>query len=770
MISIAVFSGWYFSGLGFALVLLPRTYHCNAFLIAPLIGMCLLSVIGLFQMTVLLVPLYSVVNIVTLMIISLSICVWHRTSFLVAWREFRNTRLLLCIPPVLLLVVFCWIFHADGFELLAGGTDQLQYSANARQMAEEMNTGSLLDKPIPRQEYYVYEMNTRTLPYMKSYRRGAEVLLAGTATIVHISYENAFSVMVLNSLLTLGLTLGFLGRVFFRFSLLACFSLQIIFLSAFYLFVCYLQGSLALIVSIGPLLISLMWMVRVMSLSSFREWLFAFIVMSGYLSLYSEQAFISLFLPSVCLGLREIYCMKWRSFKGVSRLLLIYLAILCCFPFIIYSLFSNLFVNLDVIYQHILSLFSSSVEHGNEASMMQSWNLVPLIFGLYSYYDSSAFNYHIVQWIQKYISFIPITFYFICGCSLFGYYQLRNRIAYVFSIVLAAWMIAGTVFIFQQDILRFVRSLQYQMPFIIIGLFLLTLSYSRFMKWIGRGVLVIFIYFNVYSDIRTIRYILSHNLENDSILLHYNDQADSWRLLRDELNISALHNSPVLISGFKETLRPLAIAIDIRSQPQMLGESISHFWNIYADFKILMKQSFNTRFSPKEIQTIENREYVDWKILEPQLLKRTEQAVVPVGNDYPIEWESTRDIYPSMIKRFKNVCDVVYRKEYALYLSNKITTVLQKDSLGLFRVLSQSGSIIVHDKLSSPHHLILEYDGKVSDLQLRVGDTLYNGKKIDSKHSFKIIADVTPREASTLYLKVLRPVKLRTILWEPLPD
>src|SRR5206468_4072769 len=117
------------------------------------------------------------------------------------------------------------------------------------QILEEMHTGSAKDIPIPRQNYFIYEMCTRTMPYLKSYRRGAEVLLATLASITPLSIEETFPITVLCALMALGLSLGFIS-LFLKLRLSSTLYLQLIFLSSFYLLEAHLQGSLALIVSL----------------------------------------------------------------------------------------------------------------------------------------------------------------------------------------------------------------------------------------------------------------------------------------------------------------------------------------------------------------------------------------------------------------------------------------------------------------------------------------------------------------------------------------
>ena len=132
-ISIWSFFSWYLAGLGVSLVLLQRSRRYQIFLLALLVGMCLLTLIGLFQISVLLIPLTPRFNSGVLILISLLICLWlRRANFLLAWKRFRQSLALLYIVPIMMVLVFAWLFHNGGFQLLVGSSDQLQYCENAR--------------------------------------------------------------------------------------------------------------------------------------------------------------------------------------------------------------------------------------------------------------------------------------------------------------------------------------------------------------------------------------------------------------------------------------------------------------------------------------------------------------------------------------------------------------------------------------------------------------------------------------------------------------
>src|SRR5437016_6173927 len=117
-IAIASFSIWFFIGFGPTLRLLPRGHQRKTFLLAPLIGLCLLTIIGFFELTVLLKPFTPRINVSVLAIISLLLCLrdWRRTEKIFK-DSFRKPLSWLWLPPIGLVLVFAWLFHDSGYHL-----------------------------------------------------------------------------------------------------------------------------------------------------------------------------------------------------------------------------------------------------------------------------------------------------------------------------------------------------------------------------------------------------------------------------------------------------------------------------------------------------------------------------------------------------------------------------------------------------------------------------------------------------------------------------
>lgn len=777
-IALWVLAGWIVAGFGPSILLLPHHRKQFSLLVAPLIGMCLLTLLGLFEITVIKTPLLPKTNLILLSMISLSItCVAYRQLLLMQWQQNKNKLMLLSLIPLILVPIYAWMFGNQGYHLLVGSSDQLQYCDNANQILYEMHTGSVNDAPIPRQDHFVNEIATRMLPYYKNNRRGAETLLASTAATTNLSFEEAFPVVVLCALITLGFILAFIAKSFFALSNFVTLLLQFTFLSSFYFLLIHVQGSLALILSIAPCLVALAGMSQLISTQRW-SWLFiTAIATAGFLSIYSEPALINILIPSALLVLTSCCKSASNSIKTLLCFIILYCSVFFLTPYSVYSLYSNVLGNLLTILQHSPPLQANNAP----AHTWELWNFASVVLGSNSYYSTSDINNKIASMISHapWVSCVLFSALFIS--SLMGYVKSRNRLGYLFAAILAMWAMTSFIVDRQQDALRFMRSIEYSMPFMLFGLVLLAnKNYSsedrrwKATTFIGRIILTIFIGMNLITLLQTISFLHSHQLKNDPILLRFDERNIEWQQLREELQISANKNNPILISGFKETIRPLAIAIMIRDQPHVLGKSMLSFWSIYNpnaknpalsyDAIVSWYSKYNTRLSLDEFINRYQQQNLAWFVLQPQLIAKTEQAVVPNDADYPVEWSSNRDVFAPQITRFPNICDVIYRNTYAVTLENNMVSSIMNDVAGHFRTLHSSGHIIINNNFETPKTLSLLYDGNISDVILHVNNESYHGKPSDN-HQVLITASIYPSDKNDLSLTVTHPVKLRSMRW-----
>lgn len=780
IIATLAFSSWYLVGLGPTLALLPRIQRREAFLLAPVIGMCSLILMGFFEISILLTPIVPHFNFILLATISLICCFIIRRSSIkenILYKPEKSFAWLL-IPSLALLLIFAWLFHHSGFHLLVGSSDQLQYCLNAKQILEEMHTGSPNDLPIPRYDHFVYEMVTRIQPYLKTWRRGAEVMLATMTSLTRLTEGEAFPVTILSALITLGLTLSYLGRNFFKISTLACLVLQITFFSSFYLLLLHVQGSLAMILAMTPGLLALALLVQVVYTPSWRWIVLSAIVIAGYFCIYCEPSTINVILPSLLLIAWECY-RSWSSgFATLKRLTAVYVLALIIAPYAFYVVILSFTGNFLVVFSNWITLLSTTSTTTVKAISLDSithlWSLATVILGSNSYYDRSSINAAIAVFSSKAPWIGLVEFLAVGGFAILGYIKARKSLGFIYAIILIIWATVSPILALQQDYLRFARSIHYTLPFAMIGLVLLAsqnnMSSSRkkiwvALTWIGRVFLIAFIFINLCTSIRTIYYLASHDVTNDPIILHFNERSPDWQNLKKELQTSARQNIPVLFSGFTETIRPLAIASVIPDIRQVVGDSLSKLWQVYSlhrserDFS-----NYNVHLPDKQLVTIQQEEDTHWtKSMVPNLVKLSEQAIIPVGHGYPDEWISSKDVYPPLIKHFATICDVVYRKQFSIELANNMTSAVKKDNGGLFRILSTSGLIITHDHPTTAQQLTLKYDGPIDSVKLRVHNQLCPANVVSNKGHVILTATIQPEDITALSLIIKNTVKLRSI-------
>lgn len=853
-LAIWAFASWYLAGLGPALVLLPKHYHRKIFLLAPLIGLSFFVLIGLFQITILLAPFTPRANTAVLLLISLLICFWFRRSDLIkAWKNFCRSLLWAGLVPLLTALAFTWTYHNTGFHLLVGSSDQLQYCENARQILEQVHTGSPLDVPLARQDHFVYEMTTHVQPYLKTQRRGAELMLAMTKSISGLSFQEAFPITFLCALLTLSFTLVWLGRFFLRLSRVYCIVLQFAFLSSFYLMLLHIQGSLALTVGMAPGLATLALLSREIIKTSWRGLALTTIIMAAYFSIYSEAALFNILIPTALLIISQLCYSKTRFIIALRNSMVIYVIVFLLATFAMHSVISTALGNVLLVvsnYLHSTGTTSiSSTHHFLPTSALSTWNLAAIVLGAISYYDTSHFNAMLGGHFTNTPTLPVILFFIIGSLGLLGCVLTKNTLTRLMAAPLLLWMLATILTAHEQDYLRFARSLHYSMPFIIIGLVMLanrsrwTLS-PAFIARSGKVILTVFVFMNIYTVARTIHFVTAHNVDNDPILMRFNENADPWKQIGNELRVSALHNAPVLISGFPDTIHPLALSIIMRTQPHVLGTSLLSFWRVYdpsvpkllsADESYQLNKSINqsvslkfyiprhyfrffynkqskrkmpvelsldntvknykgingnwyiyqkiwapisnpvtptpehdwwlrcnTRLTEKALLVIQQRENKPWYQEETRLIDHSEQALMPIDKHYPEEWITTRDVFAPKFKRFSNVCNVIYRNQYAVILPQKILSPLKADSFGTFRILFASGPIIINDQIESPRALTINYDGHVGDVILKTKNQASRG--IEKNGHVTITLNADPK-SSALNVIVIRPVKLRSMSW-----
>ena len=180
-----------------------------------------------------------------------------------------------------------------------------------------------------------------------------------------------------------------------------------------------------------------------------------------------------------------------------------------------------------------------------------------------------------------------------------------------------------------------------------------------------------------------------------------------------------------------------------------------------------VERIYNMRLTSEKYHQALERERRHWVPLENRLLKQSQQAVVPVGNGYPEEWQDSKDVYAPHVERFTNICDVVSRREQAVILNNKMVSPLIHDKYGPYRWIKQSGSLIVRDHRNSSYLLTLRYEGNIYDIKLKVGNHFIDAQAVPGTPLIKFETNVSLEDMKKLNLIVIHTVKLRSMSWVP---
>ena len=85
---------------------------------------------------------------------------------------------------------------------------------------------------------------------------------------------------------------------------------------------------------------------------------------------------------------------------------------------------------------------------------------------------------------------------------------------------------------------------------------------------------------NISSIWSTVQHLSKYDARSDPIILRYSPQSELW--LQFLKNADRHENTPVLITGYNSTAKPLLIASLIEPRPNYMGASIRKFWNIMA--------------------------------------------------------------------------------------------------------------------------------------------------------------------------------------------
>ena len=770
---------WTACGFGFVRAMLPRRGRWEAVLLAPLVGLCLLGFLGLLELAVLYVPLKPWLNAAALGSVSAALAVTAGRRDRASAGLKPKHLAVLCLVPLLCALALARVYQPQGFHLLLGSQDQIQYCDNARHILESMNTGTEDDVPVARQDHLVADFCTRHLPYLKAYRRGAEVTLATTAAVTGVSPEAAFPVTVGAGLLTLGLSLAFLGRCLLRLRLAACVLLQLLVLGGNHVTLLHYQGSLAHLLALPMFLLVLPVSVRAVRTGAPSWRLLSGLLCGSLLSFYHEPTAVVLFAPlGLYVGWR--LCAARRRGRLLFNVLTVALIAAAVSPLGSGALFESVTKNLEAVRKGVKSPASAAPsQEPPRVTHAPFWAQTAIPLGVASYYDDSARNVRLMT------SYGTPAWRGCAACGLLwvlgalGLLRRRGATTRLFALVLLAWAGAAFVFVHTGDYLRFFRAVQYSLPYALVGLVLLTrapgrpVTLTNWPRWplVGavRLALVLFLSVNLFTLARTARYTRAHDAHNDPVVYRFDDTSADWVALRRQLADSG--GAPVLLSGFRDTIRPHILSIGTRPAPHFLGDSIARFWplpKLQEEYRIdpdELYRELGTRMSPERFRREHARQRRPWAELTPEYLERSVQAMVPPGHGYPEEWEAWSDVLPPLVVRGHPYCDVVYKTRTAATLASAGDR--QRDERGPYRLLGPVSDLTLRDATRAVR-LVLRHDGGPGDVEVAVNDVPFRDGAFLSPYGPWEMSVVVPAGARVQVRKTgAGDLKLRKVSLDP---
>jgi len=250
----ALFAGLVFVGLGPTAILSNRKSFILNSLLAPSIGMVIITSFGLFRLGILRVPLKPGWILGFLFLFSLFSLVWSRHLFKGVKSVRPRSIAGFFIIPVLYVIMMAGVFSPSGFHLLSGGEDEFLYSSIADHMLKYQYQGGPLDTLQARPDHWLYDSSTRQLGYALWHRHSAEIFLATVSWAAGRSTSESFPITVILAMLSFLTALVAISKICFRYRGWQILLLQFGFAFSFYPLLLHIQGSLANLCSMGMFL------------------------------------------------------------------------------------------------------------------------------------------------------------------------------------------------------------------------------------------------------------------------------------------------------------------------------------------------------------------------------------------------------------------------------------------------------------------------------------------------------------------------------------
>ena len=652
--------------------LLPRHHLGIAFFIAPVVGLTVFASLGLFKIGVLLVPLSPVTLSVQIGLFFI-VTAWIRRDQLKAVVAGVKTHCAFFVLPVALLTLLAIGSRDHGLSFLSAGQDEIQYVNNALHILKHQHTGDALDTVVPRIDHWVYDGVTRDLSYSRTYRRGAEIFLAGVMGINGGNPFISFTVAAVIAFCCFLLALPAICRAFLGMGSFYSMVTQALLGTSHLWIMLVLQGSLANLCSLGLFCLATAAVPQLNSSRQLGASVLAGLLLAGPIIFYNEVAMAVLLVPMGLLLV--ISCLNSRTYFKTS-LHNVPIALGAMFLFSHTALYGLVWTTYRMVEK---TLGESALI--SPLSISSSTGVLAPIFGIYTYYSQSFAN----NWLAQLTSTTPwavlgpiVFLQFVAAWALF---RQRQPGAYVlgtaFLVLVAVTLHSLTI----SQPFMLVRSQQYAFSYVAIGLII---AVSLLKKWqIKLPVILItlcLMAINISSIWSTVQHLSKHNDRSDPIIFRYSPKSDLWQQFLK--NTNAPENTPILITGYNTTAKPHLIASLIEPRPNYFGASIRKFWPIMttsvistvSDVSTVKKESYFLYFLHHFFSADSHAAHENILALFPfkvdmaheieEMDKKSRLAIIMSGSEDPEEWRERRLIQLKR-KRFFPIGDIIERSVWS---------------------------------------------------------------------------------------------------------
>lgn len=643
-------------GLTAVLWFLPREYLSYGFFFAPVVGLTVFGSLGLFEIGVLLVPLHPFV-IALFIGLAFVATAWLRWERFITILEGLKVHGIFMLLPLALLFILAVGTRDHGLSFLSAGQDEIQYVNNSLQILQHQHTGDELDTLIPRIDHWARDAVTLDLSYSQTYRRGAEIFLAGVMGLTGEKPFVSFTVAGVVAFFCFILVLPAICRAFLGINLFYSILTQAILGASHLWIMLILQGSLANLCSLSLFCLAAAAVPQLNSSRQLGASVLSGLLLAGPIIFYNEVAPAVLLAP---LGLLLIIgCLKNKAYLKTSlHNLPVTIAALILFSHI--ALFGLAWMTYGLFFK---TLAMSSIA---PFSLSSTAGILGPIYGIYTYYSMSFTN----NWFAQLTSTTP---WAVIGpiallhvIAIWGLFKKRKPGAYVLGVAFVVLIIVAFHSSITGQPFMLIRSQQYAFSYTVIGLVsAMSLSKNWQIRFPLIAITLCLMTINISTIWSTVQHLSKYDDRTDPIIIRYSPHSELWTQFLTHVNYQ--ENTPVLITGYNSTAKPLLIASLIEPRPNYMGAYIRNFWNImtpppknnnksnshggYGIHKNILTSLFYEQL-PDINKGIEEMD------------EKSRLAIIMAGSDDPEEWQEKR-LISRQRKRFFPIGDIIERNQWS---------------------------------------------------------------------------------------------------------